>query len=199
MKTKLTKTFEYNGMFFKTTPIPEAEQREVTILGVPLPVDPGFVLIDDGDKRRSVPTLVIEPSPYIDFEALLTKQQIKERKRCGFLFGYGASAKKPKRDFVPLKKCSLLPHLRILKEFNVWEKEIRALATKCGHWFCWRRNAKLKRLAKFFDLGSFHLAYGEQHIDKDRLRTALKDIEPVMLRFKCHIPLSYSKRINEKI
>ncbi len=183
MKTKLTHTFDYNGMFLDTKPIPEAEQREVTILGVPLPADPGFILIQDGDKRRSVPTLVIDPRPNIDFEALLTKQQLKERKQYGGLLSCGLNTKKPKRDFIPIEECPLLPNLNIPEEFDAWAKEALSLAAKCNRSFCRDRKSKLERLSMLYRMGSQHLEHANKHLfDEDRLRTTLKKIEPVLKR-----------------
>ena len=107
MKTKLVKSFVYNGLSIDLKPLSENEHREVTILGVPLPCDPGIVLIQDGETQRQVPVLVLADCPKIDFGQLLTPQQIRERDAIGGLLGPGVTAAPPDRPFIPLEECPL--------------------------------------------------------------------------------------------
>jgi hypothetical protein len=107
MKTKLIKTTEYDGLGFRTTPIPEAEQYEVEIMGVMMPCDPGIVRVknDNFGKVLDVPTFALAEYPNIDFEALLSDKQLESRKECGILFGNGVSDEK--RYFKPLSELPL--------------------------------------------------------------------------------------------
>jgi len=105
MKCKLRAEYSYNGMFLdKVKDYPSDEQREVELLGVPTPVDPGFVRIKDRDEERNVPTLSLSGIHKIDFGSLLADWQEKERGRCGFLFGSGSKPDGVEPGLIPIEE-----------------------------------------------------------------------------------------------
>ena len=105
MKTNLCKTYDYDGIFTKNVKdIPISERKSVRILGVLKPVDPGMVLIDDGEKEIEVASFALEICPKIDYGQLLTDEQKDLRKKIGILIGCGITGN---RTLVPLNECPL--------------------------------------------------------------------------------------------
>jgi hypothetical protein len=103
VKSKLICEFSYDGLGFQTKRL--RKHREVEILGIMLPCDPGVVTIKDGDEQRQVPTFALKPCPNFDFEALLSTSQKKGREQIGLLFYSGLDRRKPR--LLPLVKCPI--------------------------------------------------------------------------------------------
>jgi len=102
MKTKLLKSFTYNGIFISSQLL--ATPREVEVLGVMVPPDPGFITILDEGKQVQVPTLVLENAPKIDWNMLITKEQERIRDNgLGFLVSNGGF----KQSLLPLSECPI--------------------------------------------------------------------------------------------
>lgn len=102
MKTTLVKDCSYNGISCvvsrKYINIP------CEILGVMVPPDPGMVYIQlESGKKKQVPVFLLKNCPDIDFEQLLTQDQIDLRRIHGFLYGNGSFPTKLK----PLEECPL--------------------------------------------------------------------------------------------
>lgn len=103
MKTKITHSFYHNKLY--TRLIKKIKPREVTIMGVLVPVDPGVVTILDNGKERQVPTCVLEDCPNINFEALMTEEQKETSGTDDFLWGSAYNVSD--RTLVPLKECPM--------------------------------------------------------------------------------------------
>lgn len=100
---KLTLLYEmvYGGFGIELRPTPK---RQVELLGVQVPVDPGMVTIKDGDDTREIATLCLEGCPLINFEAMLTPKQKAIREGMGALLFTGVV---DPRRLVPLEQCPL--------------------------------------------------------------------------------------------
>jgi hypothetical protein len=122
MKTTLIKSFKYNGMFIKNKELPESEQREVEILGVMCPPDPGFVTILDQGKQKQVPTFVLKECPRINFGKLLTAEQKSIRDKLGILPGNGVGGKPV---LLPLADCPIYTQAEIEAERAEQEEDSR--------------------------------------------------------------------------
>lgn len=83
MKVNMIEEFTYNGLFVTTKKI---KPRPVEILGVFMPADPGMVVIKDRDIIREVPTCVLDAHPGVDWNVLLSKDQIDERDKLSVLW-----------------------------------------------------------------------------------------------------------------
>ena len=89
MVIELTSDFSYNGL--AVTTIPLSQPREVEWLGITFPVDPGMVRIKDGLAEKEAPTCVLDGLPVINWDSLMTTEQIQERDNFGALLGPGLS------------------------------------------------------------------------------------------------------------
>ena len=81
--TVIIATYFYNGLFLALTPI--AKPIPCTVIGVRVPCDPGFVVVEADGVKMDVPTICLRPSPKINFERLLTIKQKAKREKHGAL------------------------------------------------------------------------------------------------------------------
>jgi len=172
MKATLICEASYNGLGWSDKK-PIDPPREVEVLGVPSPVDPGVVAIRDGNKNRYVAAFQLEGCPPFNFGAMLNDEQIASREAVGLLFGSGVGGE---RKILTVEKCILYTPEEVAEQKREWEEHQRIDAACDGHASC------LKSWEK--KIGPWNLQSNEKAISAAIIAeyTHLKDLTPEVVR-----------------